>query len=442
MNREVGVVERFRNIAFGTVLAAGVLASGCATETAGPAAVNQGTTTTETEFVDLGESTTTVTELPPNELPNMTEEDGGLCVEPQPEDFAQVRDWMAEPQDPALIPTFSGKGDDEAYQNYEATSQAFRNQLATELGQTTYDATPIIEELNSQSMSVSSEGSYYNLPFQDYLSATQEFMANYGVQVMVGTPEMEYSYGGRAPEAEMLESDNAKITLMNVLYTFTDQPEQYVKEVAGLGGIVLMTGTEGENVGAYAQSGELNNQIYINIQTKEETLPISVSNVHHELAHLGDADSCNIWASAEDPDYEQLNGGLDIYDPEVTYDTVTFEYGDYISLTGNLIDEKIVAEEAGDMKKWCEINDREQAIGAEVLTYSEYHPDPSEDKAEIGAGITQPYMYGILADSRFPVLRNKFELLLARLHARYPKVAEYLIKTADRPYTDPLEANC
>ncbi len=441
MNREVGVVERFRNVAFGTALAAGVLASGCATETSEPAALNRGTTTTETEFAELGEPTTTVTELPPSDLPKMTDPEAGLCIEPQPEDFAQVREWLAEPKNPALIPTYSGKSDDGAFEEFEETSQAFLEELASDLDQTIYDATPVIEDLNNRAMANSSEGNYFNLPFQDYLSATQDFMANYGVQVMVGTPDMDYAFGGRAPDAELLESDNAKQTLINVLYAFSEQPDEYITDVAKLDDIVLMSGAEDE-AGAYAQPGEFRNQIYINIQPDGEGSAMGSGSIHHELAHLVDFDACNGGGYYSDPAYEQFNGGLDIYDPDVIYDTVTVDYGDYIDLTSDLMSTKITAEETGAMEQWCDINDREKAIGEEVLTYSEYHPEVGEDKAEVGAGLAQQYTYGNLTDPRFPVLKNKFELLLARLHVRNPKVAEYFIKTADRPYIDPLEASC
>jgi hypothetical protein len=91
------------------------------------------------------------------------------------------------------------------------------------------------------------------------------------------------------------------------------------------------------------------------------------------------------------------------------------------------------AVKAGDTQKACQEQATLAALKSEIEAESNYsYSEVAEDKAELGLNIFDPSYYEAL-DTRSPVRRAKFLLLLARLDELAPEVVEYYSLEAVRP---------
>ena len=219
MSGERFILESVRNKAMAITMVASLAMSGCAHVEleAAPAP-----TSVRTEVVGTQTPGTTST---------TASESRTTCVEPSSDDVLAVQALLSKPEDPLAEPIVGSPKTDDDYKSMPGKQQAFKERIAKEHGVTIFDDTPVQRRLTDQS--ARAEGGLDTGPFSDYLGATQEFMNQLGVEVVVGTPDITYGYGARAPQADELESPSAKWTMQGILSAFSNLPKEYV-ELTGL----------------------------------------------------------------------------------------------------------------------------------------------------------------------------------------------------------------
>ncbi|MEO5627318.1 MAG: hypothetical protein ABIQ89_00300 [Candidatus Saccharimonadales bacterium] len=370
------------------------------------------------------------------------------CIEPSKEDIDAVNELLVNPGDPELKETLigmgKGGGGKGAAPEADAAVDKYQDRLDTlakEHHRTIIDGQAEIELL-SNDYGIR-EGGKEPSPFSYYLSTVQEFTGKFGVTVSVGTPDQTYAYNGRAPEPEILEGENAKQTMMSIISAYSGKSEEYVKGLAGLQHIVLITGTEAD-AAAYAEVADGKGTFYINIDPREEAYALDVSGILHETYHLYDSKACGPSGMFKDPTFDSLNGGLNIYSDPKAGDLVFpyVSYNQYGFDSGPRNEYMYKAKQDGDMAGYCAASQLDDEQAAQVMAISDKYPNPAEDKADIGSIMGQSYRYGEFINPRFKVMTAKLRFLLARMYHQDPDEVEYLIAQAEASYQDPAKTVC
>ncbi|HSX24327.1 MAG TPA: hypothetical protein VLE74_04455 [Candidatus Saccharimonadales bacterium] len=360
------------------------------------------------------------------------------CIEPTAEDILATETLLHAPEDPlASIPvTVSQRAGD--YEIQEARYNKFIKDSATSNGLTLFDGANIAQDI------LRGLGGMKPAPesFDAYLSSTQTFVNQLGVDISLGKADVTYAYGGRVPTSDELVSKSAAYLLADIVSAFSNLPKEYI-ELAGLKHIVIVAGTDTNDVAGYAETQGRHDTIVLDI-LKAPDQSISVHGVNHELYHLLDAASCNDRDMSVDMGYAALNGGRNMYsgkllDNDGTYLTYTGGFQQELNIDVRLIDNAL---SNSDDATRCQIVKDEEADQAQVAAYSNYHPNPAEDKAELGAVIPDTNDYVEFDDPKFSVLYPKFRYLLARLYHQNPGLVRFFTKTSRRPAVDPTHMNC
>ncbi|MEI7683100.1 MAG: hypothetical protein WCJ24_02240 [Candidatus Saccharibacteria bacterium] len=421
---------QIKAVALGLVLASVAISAGCAGEHQGQ---DGQVTAPTTASVDIGEA---LTETGPGY--------NQICIEPTDQDMASVDALLAQPENPVVTRQIGGAGGGKGVVTSAETPdqifQDFLEQSAREDNLTIYNGMPILDKLTTNT--INSVSDVTPGPFSKYLLTAQQFMDQLGVTVAVGTPDLTYSYGGRAPTASELEDYSAKETRREIIEGFSNEPKELV-QLAGLKHIVIMTGTAKQDVAGYVQArgDEPHDTLYVDIEQGDST-PIGIHNVRHEISHLIDLKQCGPVDMFKDANFAALNGAQNIYVPGVRHDLDHTSLMGFESYVTSRQKELQSAEQSGDKTALCQINQQINEQAASVLTYSDYHENPAEGKAELLAEILSPNGYVDLADPRHAVLYRQFKLELGRLYHLSPAIAKFLIDQARRPTPDPLEAQC
>jgi hypothetical protein len=276
-------------------------------------------------------------------------------------------------------------------------------------------------------------------PFNDYYQPTARFMEQLGVTVSVGAIDAPYSYDAHAPSLADLDSRNAKASLVNIVQAFSNVPKEYVEQT-GLKQIVLESGSGQQGAGGYALTSGDHSTYYIDIGATANT-PFGVHDDLHETEHLLDADECANAANT-DPTYRSFNGYINIYG-NGNNDSVTLNVDKYLEdYSKRLEAARTDSLKPGSHQAICALVAQNTQEAGRVMASTSYHPNPVEDKAELGAELASPDMYGQVTDPRLTVIRGKFKYLLARLYHKAPKVVEYFTTVASAPYPDQLDSQC
>lgn len=342
------------------------------------------------------------------------------CIEPTEDDLKAVDALLDQPENP-LIDKLIGGGKEENI--YEQEFAKFRQAKAQELGLHVYDATPyqnvFYEGDPSQGIRLSP-----NLTFEQELKPVQAYMSLLGVTVSVEAPGTTYAYGGRAPEAAELESMGTKFTLLGLLQAYNEKPKEYI-ETSGLKRIILVTGTAKNEVAGYVDAAVTPGTIYADIEQGENVV-LSMQGFNHEEAHLLDAQQCTPEGMSNDPGFIAVSPP-DLY-RGIKNDTETPHYTSDSSGTSfetNSQNRRFKLRPDTPPEVYCQIEKIDTAEAATVQSFSAYHPDPAEEKAEIGSQIAEPFSYEIITDKRFTQLWPQVRYQMARLYQQAPNVMKY-----------------
>lgn len=376
--------------------------------------------------------------MPP--APTMASPEAGRenCIEPTAEDMAVVDELLSKPKSPELLldaDDGSMKVSNEAWERRDSYLDAF----AHERGLQVHEGWSVYQYLAEDFGSI--ETGKVPSPTDFYLETTNSFMQQLGVTVTMGSGN-DYSFGGRGLTAEELENQNTKLTLMNIVNAYAGVTQEYI-DAMGLKNIVLVTGMSTEGVAGYAIPNGPHDTFYINVDTSESALPFDVSGINHEGYHLLDGGQCGPSNMAVDPSFTSLNQGINIYSDITTQpyqESYSLEeyYKDVSAIQQHMYDAKL----AGDVEGYCILAAADDELASQVVTYSDDHTNPAEEKAGLGSQLMNDYVINEVTNPRFPKLAAKAKFLLARLYHMEPAVVEYLIEQSSPQYQDPARELC
>lgn len=340
------------------------------------------------------------------------------CVSPQTGDFAAIQNLAAQPENPLMTLDAIGGGKNGI--NPHIPAEAYREKIAHQYGLHIYDATPILDQL-------ATEDSHGALSYTKYLSAAQQFMAHFGVDVRLATAEDSLAYGGKPLTDAQLNSSNMKWTLINLMTAYSDVPVEYV----ALGGEkeIIFAGNLAQNgAAAYAVTGTVHDTTVY-----DATLAIDTQTYGHELGHLIDNSLCGASGMSKDTEFAAINGGnSELYNGK-EYNPAMPNYVDFSTQEVDVFIEAMHLAQQGEVARACSIINAQYAKAAQITSWSEYHPNTAEGKAELYGELFNPETYVTMLDPRNVVLRKQFIFLLARLHAVNPALSNYFLDTARRP---------
>jgi hypothetical protein len=368
------------------------------------------------------------------------------CVEPTNHDFQAVghllrqpvaKAFRADPNAPEIGPNSTEKEKDAADKynlQQEKTQQDFVKNVALKYGLETHDGNHYVrlmqEGLKRRDGSSASVASL--------LSTANAFLEKYGLEVGLATAKDHIDLGGRPLTASEIETSNVRSTLINIVSAYSNMPKEYI-ELSGLKRIVLATGIDAQ---AYAPATMKHDEIVININNDPTAGSVSEHTVRHEEYHQYDLASCSPSDQAVDLLFQGLNDPKHAIYGKGIYDTadpnlLDFNYGKGLE-AGKLFR----LEQIDDVANYCKILHKQRVAAGKLLSYSQYHPDVIEEKAEFGAEISDQGSYIQLDDPSLGIVYKKFKFLLARLHHQNPGIADFFIRTSYRPVPEDYEKHC
>lgn len=308
--------------------------------------------------------------------------------------------------------------------------QRYRNRTAKRLGVITVNTTPasdkLLDEIHDKSVTT-----------EEARRDANKVLKPLGVKIILGPKRHNgYVYSARSLTKKEVNGFRPKAAIRASLDAFDDLPRDFLA-LGGLKNIVIVSGTEyGGYVLPHSPDPTIEGNMYIAIKpkvTNGPTLTPSPLTIRHELFHMADSSFpvCG-YNFRDDPTFEKLNGKAKIYHGDII-DNVTPNYANFVVETELLRDQQLGAEVAQDSKLYCKIKKILDKKGKLVKTSSPYHPEASEDKAEKGQEIFDPFSYDVSLSNRFPTLKKKFLRLFARLHVATPRATEYMAAISSRP---------
>lgn len=326
--------------------------------------------------------------------------DASGCLNPSAKELAKTAAMLDTPEDAMVAGYFSdtAPNDDGSSTVDYNKFRAWQHGIAQELGSQIYDAPTLTE----------SEVANHTKRAYDQ---TGTFLARYGIQLTM--PQASYGFDGIDGEPinkkEFWSDPNTSRTIIDLLSNVTQYPADYFRKI-GLTEVAFMKGDEHMKVqnGTFIDiSGEVNPQVYPH--TIFVDYRHSESNVlSHEAVHLLDfKEGC----LDKDEQYVALNGGKNIY-------TEKPPQGVYSRQRMNELNN---ANKANPSAK--------PLSPANMYVAEEYSfVDSAEDKATLGTQIFNALASSCTSGSK--ILSNKLNLLFTRLRLKFPKTAEYFLRTS------------
>lgn len=262
--------------------------------------------------------------------------------------------------------------------------------------------------------------------FDYYLNSAREIFGAYGVKVELnngGNPK-----DGAVPSKKFLESGAPNEALLALMSQADQFPEEYFA-LSGLKQIVLTklkALPDGGETIAYVKRMRdnrimENDTIFFNLASGI-TIQNDATSLGHELAHLIDDQECGPVGMYNDQEFNSVNGEYKPYnsdDASLSLEAVMHKVNHFEELERKAIN-------SGNIPRYCGLFALTNALRAMVTTSTEYgRTDIVEDKAEIASNIGTPYGSYFVNDSRSPILKAKFNLLMARLYHMAPRIVKY-----------------
>jgi hypothetical protein len=280
----------------------------------------------------------------------------------------------------------------------------------------------------SMALQEESETAYrQNYSFPAAMRIANNYLGKFGVSISVAKPGELTSGDKQVPTVAELNTNAALYDIDEITEGFTLLPTQYV-HLSGLKHVILAANT-GDY--AYAVTEGKHNTIAVDV-TGEDEDPLLMD---HEIYHLLDSAECGgSDRMFEDQGYTDLNGG-NIYEGKAWAQNPKVES----TLNDNQIldsqDLQVEGEETNDNALSCVGQDQLDQELPRVVAISEYSlDDVAEDKAEMGKAFGNPSDFYRDLSPQMPIVRKKFEYLLARLYHFSPKIVDYFAAVSSRPY--------
>jgi len=264
--------------------------------------------------------------------------------------------------------------------------------------------------------------------FNDYYSVLEGILGQMDIPLKIG-PVKGMDREAQTPTNEELQTYQAMFQTLRLARMFGQTPMNLTKRL-GITQVALTA--HGEGFGGLTL---IDNGVLIIDVTNNGKDRFGVT--EHEYEHLVDVAECGPNGIRNDPAYTSLNrlaGYAGAYPlPENFLSTVPPSMEALSERIYKLQDSINAAVKAGDTQKACQEQATLAALKSEIEAESNYsYSEVAEDKAELGLNIFDPSYYEAL-DTRSPVRRAKFLLLLARLDELAPEVVEYYSLEAVRP---------
>lgn len=255
-------------------------------------------------------------------------------------------------------------------------------------------------------------------PYKTIFHDARVYLGKFGVQLRVAQPQ-DFTDGdiGSAPTKQELNRAAASYDIAEIADGFHELPLEYV-QATGLKTILLISHASGE--AAYAKIDGPADTVAVDI-TAAPAEP-GPQLLDHEMYHLLDHRECDS-ASAQytDPGYTALNG-RNIYGPGNHAGVFALDSPKLTKLQSQ------PPEGQADKRTY-------HKMLKNVVSYSSYgFTNAVEDKAEMGRNIAVPSDYSTMLSNRTPIIKQKFEYLMARLYHYQPAVVRYFAAISTRPY--------
>lgn len=325
----------------------------------------------------------------------------------------------------------------ERLQHFRQTDFEQRKAAAKRYNLTVHDPTAYQTKLNPDGRLRT------ELPFQTFLSTTNDFLKPYGVKVSADTPQDALINSARHTTSSEQEAKPSKKVLYNIIEAVSGVPEEGIAK-SGLKHIYLaymppkpartplkgMVTTE-----AYVLLGRSDMMVYNLVSGAGSDV------FHHEWAHLRDCDNKRVAAHVKDTDgnantftdpaYEAHNAGQ-AYGQKKPVDLAAFT-----NKANKLNVEAFTYQSSDRFARLCRNARTIAALAKKVRWTSLYaNTDVLEDKAETGSIITQPDKWARALNGQNPGVADKFATLFARFYQRHPKLAHYFADLSYRTAPD------
>jgi hypothetical protein len=266
--------------------------------------------------------------------------------------------------------------------------------------------------------------------FSNYYTALEDVLSQMDIPIVIG-PVENMKLKAETPTNEELQTKQAKYQTLELAKMFNSTPVNLTKRL-GITKVALTARSEGFGGMAMTHEGVLIVDI---THSGEDRYGVA----EHEYAHLTDGAECGADNINHDPAYASLNRHAQYADewPLPKGFLITMpqpgEALDYRRLN-ELEAELKAAIKAKDVRSACTLQTTINMIERDVEMESDYsYSRVQEDKAELGKNLFNTSNYPDMLDTKSPVRRAKFLLLLARLYELAPEVVEYYSLEMTRP---------
>jgi hypothetical protein len=264
---------------------------------------------------------------------------------------------------------------------------------------------------------------------QEVLRDTQKFLKKYGITISLAT-EKEYPVTEPIGNGTISDNVDTPQAMYDIAKTIATYPKEYLA-LSGINHIVLAneleSGKENEVFNKTAALTDGRNMWF-------DVEHVNAKTIAHEIGHGAMRAMCGgVEAADNDPQLSEGMQGKHAYDPE--YDGVSYE--DYATELS-----AIEAHARDDEPYKAELK-RLQTEAGDIATTTDYaHVNVSEDGAETIEALTTDTFYKMRHAMAMPKLRNKLNVVLARLLYYRPHIAEYFMETSlkNEKTSSPLDA--
>jgi hypothetical protein len=324
--------------------------------------------------------------------------------------------------------------------NVEPAKAGYRATIANEAGVRVHDYWEFGADLQQDLLN---EGGPQK-PVDHYLAQANKFLTKYDTKIRVGNDKDKYSLGFHVPTKEQLDTVAARQSIVSIMQTYSDLPEEYLKKQADTQELVLAYGDpqpnpakpntdEKVNYAAYNAARGESSAIFFNIR-----FVINKETAAHELAHQTIRRQCGgVFAASDDPGFTSMNNGEAYTNDPNTKDNHTFK-SNRDRLNQNMAEIQ-AASKQGNVAKVRTLREEQNKIHNEPKDFtfvSAYGKSASqEEEADALALMTQ------VLDGEFNYLnilridcgaKQKFVYMFARMMRKSPKVANYFLYTNQR----------
>ncbi len=339
-------------------------------------------------------------------------ENNTMCPSVSQDDINEVVRLFDQPETPGLILPPSMKNSGELSSKVQkAAAQKYGLQFFD------YSSDPYVQDLFTHNEKPSSDA---HEAFKLYFDAAKHVAANYGITLSANDNKRQYPTGTHSQNPIEFPADNREFNtvnpsdnMVNVMVYLSKMPVERVR-ASGITNIVAAN-FDGNIIG---EADEEQHTYYVNLTADF----ISDNLFRHEGAHLEDNTLCGGGEKfANDPQFANANP-VDIYH-------IKAKTG-YISEATFQQEQKTVEQNPGNNPP----NFLDEEAARVVVLNDDAFNNVIEDKAAIGADLSDPNYFPLLLDKKKPVLRQKALIYLARLFHQNPNVVRYYAETTPRTF--------